>query len=1534
MAKTKYFQRILEVRGTRQHPPSGELPEFDFNRLGRNSWWDKFIGAFTDAAMPILLWSGRSFFPVLKFQGVYWISRAEDVEAVLADGATFPTPFGPEMAELSGKRAEPPAAGPIDRSHEINFVLGMDGADQARQNAIIRRVVLPEDMDRVGGYARAFALSLIAGGKGRLDVVGDLSIRIPTEICGRYFGLGIADPDSFAEWAMSVSALVFADPYGIPATREVALAGAQRLRQIIDIAIERAKKPVEDAIALGLTSLAGLTLVERLVALPQIDDSVTLGDDEIRAILLGMIVGFVPTNGVGGAKMIEQIIRRRKVFDQACKAARAGKADRLEAILLEAGRLNPGLAPGQWRYCPAGATVAGYEIPAGATLMVSTMSAMLDARRWANPGRFDPDREQEPGLIFGGGVHECIGKYLAMRIIREALLPLFALPGLRVAPGPEGRMQRVGYFTRRLDMVYDGPVSTQTQVVIAIPLVDDGKAGRIREAIRAMGNPASSEVAAALDETGIIHFSSCSLIDAGTADAPAFRLLIELNVDGDRDAAIDCYATAMGRWIRQVVELATGAPPDSLATLLRRHALNLHFWPWGSTGLHFPGTGEFSVADMKRQEALHAHVRDKVFANLGRTASKLGGRALQVLAEVRREIQDSAWEHPGDQHLLALDAMLVAPTRGGLAFARRRSDRAFWAPLRDVWAGGLNRKVVAVALTTWVIALLLCNHALHAGPWLSLPALWNGFWAFVDAVDRYALGAASAMLLRAGLLALLGAVLGILFWIGILARLVTAYRSAEKLEVADDEMPDAAHLREIAEREDSPGYAQNHIIAVTPLKRGLLRRLSLAFALWGIRQSLLWFRTGYVVTMGTIHYARWFRVPGTNTLVFQSNYDGSWESYLEDFITRAHQGQTAAWSNGVGFPSSEWLINKGARDGDRFKRWVRRQQVPTDFWYSRYPQLTTQEIRRNALVQDGLARAHTDTAARAWIDLIGSAPRQEYEFESDEIQSILFRGLKRAYFSACVPVRLPRDGCGRSNWLHALRHDPQRQLSFGAYPEGDRALYLALSPTGIAGFDSPQSEVALGVDMLRTFPNAFASGMSGRSKILRDPNPDGWLWRDATPEPESDVADAVLLIYAADRESLDGEIDCHKALLESCGGAVVHRAIRTLMLDDKGAVIDGRPPKRGKPWPTSHEHFGFRDGLSQPVIRGTEQFTPGFNKHDLVAPGEFVLGYRNNQGYFPSAITVPAATDRGESLPILAESTAFGHPDFAGRDDLLATRDFGRNGSFLVIRQLSQDVAGFRELAERKARELVEHYGEAELRATVGEHVGPEWVAAKMMGRWRDGRPLIGNPRLENEFHDRKPNNDFLYGRDDPRGHQCPLGAHIRRTNPRDSLEPDDPLEQAIANRHRLLRRGRSYVFDPAIGHGDYVTRHDPKAKVQRGMLFMCLCGDLERQFEFVQQSWATLPSFHGLTGEPDPITTDADDPEERGYTIPTPAGPLSLKDMQSFVRLHGGGYFFVPSRSAIDYLINLDGPRFHTTTRWKNIFGALQASTAKVRDK
>jgi deferrochelatase/peroxidase EfeB len=217
---------------------------------------------------------------------------------------------------------------------------------------------------------------------------------------------------------------------------------------------------------------------------------------------------------------------------------------------------------------------------------------------------------------------------------------------------------------------------------------------------------------------------------------------------------------------------------------------------------------------------------------------------------------------------------------------------------------------------------------------------------------------------------------------------------------------------------------------------------------------------------------------------------------------------------------------------------------------------------------------------------------------------------------------------------------------------------------------------------------------------------------------------------------------------------------------------------------------------------------------------------------------------------------------------------------------------------------LKAEYGADRLRDAVGWDVNQEWVAAKMMGRWQNGQPLIGNPKPPNGPGE--PENDFLFGRDDPRGHACPLGAHIRRANPRDSLEPDDPLEQTISKRHLMLRRGRTYFYDAKAKN--YPVSSVP-GTAERGLLFVAICADLERQFEIVMQSWLGFPSFHGLTGEPDPISTSRSAPGGGRFTIPTSAGPLVLKEMERFVDFRGGGYFFMPSRSALNYLRSLSRP-------------------------
>ena len=173
-----------------------------------------------------------------------------------------------------------------------------------------------------------------------------------------------------------------------------------------------------------------------------------------------------------------------------------------------------------------------------------------------------------------------------------------------------------------------------------------------------------------------------------------------------------------------------------------------------------------------------------------------------------------------------------------------------------------------------------------------------------------------------------------------------------------------------------------------------------------------------------------------------------------------------------------------------------------------------------------------------------------------------------------------------------------------------------------------------------------------------------------------------------------------------------------------------------------------------------------------------------------------------------------------------------------------------------------------------------------MVGRWQNGQSLVRHPHGPREGSE--VDNDFLYGVEDPAGLRCPLGAHIRRANPRESFDPGSQAQLSITNRHRIVRVGRSY--DRQEGRSD-----------NPGLLFMALNADIERQFEFVQQTWILAPSFHGLQNEVDPMIGRRS--VSRHMTIPTPSGPLCLKGLQDFVAVRGSGYFFLPGRAAMRFL-------------------------------
>ena len=199
---------------------------------------------------------------------------------------------------------------------------------------------------------------------------------------------------------------------------------------------------------------------------------------------------------------------------------------------------------------------------------------------------------------------------------------------------------------------------------------------------------------------------------------------------------------------------------------------------------------------------------------------------------------------------------------------------------------------------------------------------------------------------------------------------LVAIRLQELRDEPDTELPDPEHVRDVERYEDFA--AQNPFTAVGMLKPGPLRRITMRVALagldWGCRHLYAWDNLSGV---RTIHFARWLPLDDGRRVVFASSYDGSQESYMNDFIDQLSWGVNLVFSNGLGYPRTSWLVRGGARDETSYKHYLRRHQVPTVVFYSAYPTLSARNVDDNSLVRDGLARPGDDDAdAARWLRLL------------------------------------------------------------------------------------------------------------------------------------------------------------------------------------------------------------------------------------------------------------------------------------------------------------------------------------------------------------------------------------------------------------------------------------------------------------------------------------------------------------------------------------------------------------------------------------
>jgi hypothetical protein len=182
--------------------------------------------------------------------------------------------------------------------------------------------------------------------------------------------------------------------------------------------------------------------------------------------------------------------------------------------------------------------------------------------------------------------------------------------------------------------------------------------------------------------------------------------------------------------------------------------------------------------------------------------------------------------------------------------------------------------------------------------------------------------------------------------------------------------PDPEHVKRLADLEDHD--VTNQFSAMGTLKPGWWRRSTLVFVLWIVDYTTRHVYTrGHLARVSTIHFARWTFLDGKQRLLFASNYDGSLESYMDDFINKVAFGLNVVFTNGVGYPRTRWLVLDGAKDEQKFKYFIRRHELATEVWYNAHPGLTAVELERNSRIRAGLERpTMTDAEAREWLRLL------------------------------------------------------------------------------------------------------------------------------------------------------------------------------------------------------------------------------------------------------------------------------------------------------------------------------------------------------------------------------------------------------------------------------------------------------------------------------------------------------------------------------------------------------------------------------------
>lgn len=525
-----------------------------------------------------------------------------------------------------------------------------------------------------------------------------------------------------------------------------------------------------------------------------------------------------------------------------------------------------------------------------------------------------------------------------------------------------------------------------------------------------------------------------------------------------------------------------------------------------------------------------------------------------------------------------------------------------------------------------------------------------------------------------------------------------------------------------------------------------------------------------------------------------------------------------------------------------------------------------------------------------------------------DIQGNVIRAYGRFGFPVAryVFLNIKNDGIGR-DFVGEITKKVTTSVEWGKKDNGkiekpDWTVNIAFTYQGMKELGIPRSSLV-------GFSPEFVSGMKERKDILGDDgvsSPEYWdpIWQGNRETRDKDVHIFIALNaqYGKDLNFLEQSykwllsvVQQHKDGVVILGG---HRG-------DDGALMDYQDAKiilDEKGMPTANEHFGYRDGISDPVFEGVPYDADLINGRGKqmedgswapLATGEFLLGH------IDEAKEYPPAPD-----PIL----------------------LSRNGTYMVYRKLHENVGTFESYLEEHGKKFAG---------------GKELLAAKFVGRWRDnGAPLVKakdaeekakfdaeyNSAVKNWEVAKEENNlaeekkyemeidkllsDFTYD-DDMSGAKCPFSSHIRRINPRASLEMiSDPKKTgtlkisknafdtpgALSNRRRLLRRGLPY--------GQVKDRTSDKGN--HGIIIMMVNADINRQFEFVQQQWINYGNDFRAGSDKEIILGNHSANEK----FPSKAvlqvdpnsddAPYILSKIPRFVETRGGDYFFIPSMSAL----------------------------------